>query len=105
MTATVDMFDATGSNFSHLPEGQAASYVTGSGGGPASPAQPAPGPRIMTIAQSPALGTDETLHPDFIDYENGAVTMADLVPAVKVEQAAFRAAARPGQRSEERRVG
>jgi peptidoglycan hydrolase-like protein with peptidoglycan-binding domain len=99
MTATVvDMFDATGSNFGHLPQGQVASYVTGSEGVPASAAQLASRPGIMTIAQSPVLSTDETVHPDFIDYENGAVTMADLVPAVKVEQAAFRAAARPGQR-------
>lgn len=98
MTATVDMFDATGSNFSHLPAGQAASYVTGSGGVPASAGQLASRPGIVTIAQSPLASADETPHPDFIDYENGAVTLADLGPVMKAGQAAYKAGARRGQR-------
>ena len=99
MTATVDMFDATGSNFSHLPAGQVASYVTGSGGVPASAAQLASRPGIVTIAQSPIASADESPHPDFIDYEYGAVTLADLGPVMKAEQAAYKAGARRGQRN------
>lgn len=93
----IPMYDATGANFGHLPAGQAASYVTGSGGVPASAAQLASRAGIMMIDQSPVI-TAADVRADFYDLEYGAVTIAEIAQLVKDGQAAYKAAARRGQR-------
>lgn len=96
---TTDLFDATGQNVGHLPAGaHVAGYVTGSGVVPWTASQFAAHPGAVRIAQSPILSVDESPNPDVADFEAMAVTLADLAPLIKAEQAAFRSAARPGQR-------
>jgi hypothetical protein len=94
---TVPGYDATGANIAHLPEGQAAGYVTGSAGIAWTAADWASHPGAVRIDQSPASTVwDATC--DVQDFEAGAVTLAELAPRVKVMLAAFHAGARPGQR-------
>jgi hypothetical protein len=96
-TATAPMYDATGANISHLPAGQAAGYVTGDDGVPWTAADWAEHPGAVRIDQSPVnTPADETA--DVADYENGAVTLADLPALVRAMQANFKAGTRPGQR-------
>ena len=95
----IDGADATGSNFTVLPEGLgiAGGYVTGSGGVPWSAEQWAAHPDAIRIDQSPVnTPLDETA--DILDYENGAATLADIAPWALAAKAAFAAVTRPGQR-------
>lgn len=95
--ATVPGFDCTGANIAHLPAGQAAGYVTGSGGVPWTAEDWAAHPQAVRIDQSPASTVwDATC--DAQDFENGAVTLAELAPRAKVMLAAYYAGVRPGQR-------
>lgn len=96
--ATVVGYDCTGSNITHLPQGQAAGYVTGSAGVPWTAADWEAHPGAVRIDQSPASTVwDATC--DVQDYESGAVTLAELAPRAKVMLAAYQAGVRPGQRS------
>ncbi len=89
--------DCTGSNIAHLPEGQAAGYVTGSAGVPWTAEDWAAHPRAVRIDQSPASTVwDATADAD--DLENGAVTLGELAARAKVRLAAWHAGVRPGQR-------
>ena len=89
---------ATGANIAHLPAGQAAGYVTGSGGVPWTAEDWAAHPGAVRIDQSPA-STVPDYAADVQDFEAGAVTLAELAPRVKVMLAAWHAGVRPGQRS------
>ncbi len=96
-TGVVLAYDATGGNYRQLPPGQHAGYVTGSGGIAWSEAMWAGDPGAVRIDQSPLIMLlDERA--DVIDFENGAATLADLVPWVRAAQQNFISNARPGQR-------
>ncbi len=98
-TATTDLYDATHANIGHLPtNSHVAGYVTGSGDVPWTTADWAAHPGAVRIAQSPILSVDESPRPDFIDFEAMAVTLAEVAPLIKAEQAAFTRGERPGQR-------
>lgn len=90
--------DATSVHVADLPHGiQHAGYVTGGPGIPWTVAQFDADPRAVRIDQSPAsTGWDATA--DIDDYENGAVTLAELAPRAKLRQAAFNQGTRHGQR-------
>jgi peptidoglycan hydrolase-like protein with peptidoglycan-binding domain len=90
-------FDATGSNYSHVPAGQRCGYSTGSGGVAWTPAMFAANPGCVVIDQSPVNTALDELA-DAVDFEGGAATLADLVPWVKAAEANFSRNARPGQR-------
>lgn len=94
---TVPIYDATGANASHLPAGQRAGYVTGSGGvaWPESLWQANPG--AVRIDQSPVASMWDTFA-DVQDYETGAVTLAEVPARMRAAHAAYHAGARPGQR-------
>lgn len=95
----IDGADATGSNFTALPEGLGvvAGYVTGSGGVPWSAEQWAAHPNAIRIDQSPVnTSADETA--DVLDFEQGAATLADIAPWALAARAAYARVARPGQR-------
>jgi hypothetical protein len=96
---TVPMHDATGANVGHLPAGQAAGYVTGTGDVPWSAAQLAAHPGVVRIAQSMNEAADKATRPDGIDYENGTFALADIPDLVREMQQDFKAGTRPGQRS------
>lgn len=96
-TATIQGYDATGANETHLPAGQVAGYTTGTGVVPWSEAQWIAHPGAVRIDQSPAITSLDILA-DFYDLENGAVTVAEIAQVVKDGQAAFMASTRPGQR-------
>ena len=98
MTAVIDVYDAIGTNVSHLPAGQpAAGYPTGFGDVPWSTAELAAHPGVVWIDQSPVNTTfDETC--DEIDYENSAATLADLPGWCFAAWRSYNAAIRPGQR-------
>jgi hypothetical protein len=96
--ATTPGFDATGENAAHLPTGQHAGYVTGSAGVAWTPAQWAADPGAVRIDQSPASTVFDATS-DALDFEAGAVTLAELAPRAKVMLAAYSAGVRPGQRS------
>lgn len=95
---SVPMFDAMGSNFAHLPAGQAAGYTTGTDGVPWTAAEWAAKPGAVRIDQTPSAGVWDALA-DVQDYENGAVTLAELPGRCRLMMAAYHAATRPGQRS------
>jgi hypothetical protein len=98
-TATVQGYDAIGDNVSHLPKGQqVAGYMTGSGFVPWSAAQWAAHPGAVRIDQAP-VNTPANETADVLDVENGAATLADIVPWAKAALANFRNGVRPGQRS------
>ena len=97
--AIIDGADATGSNFTSLPEGLGivAGYVTGSEGVAWSAEQWAAHPAAIRIDQSPVnTALDETA--DVLDYERGAATLDDIAPWSLAARAAWARAARPGQR-------
>jgi hypothetical protein len=101
--ATQPGYDVTGKFLAHVPnDGHIrALYITEANPGDgiaATPAQLVANPGCLRIGQSPVLAADEAGHPDYIDYETNAATIADLVPWHKEELAAWRAGARPGQR-------
>jgi len=96
-TQTVPGFDATHANIASLPAGQVAGYVTGTPDIVWTAADWADHPGAVRIDQSPA-DTVPDYAADVQDFEHGAVTLAELVPRVKVMLAAFHAGARPGQR-------
>lgn len=96
--ATIAGYDATGANVTHLPSGQHAGYVTGSGSVPWSAAQLGADPGVIRIDQSPVNTALDELA-DVLDVENGAATIADVVPWCRAALANFHAGARPGQRS------
>lgn len=97
MVSTVQGFDATHDNIGSLPKGQAAGYVTGSGGIMWTAGDWAAHPNAVRIDQSPVLsGTDETA--DVLDYENGAATISDIAPWAKAALVNYHNAVRPGQR-------
>ena len=95
--ATVLVYDATGSNFGHLPAGDAAGYVTGSEGIPWTAAQFAEKPGAIRIDQT-AAGGIWSADADVDDYENGAVQLNELAGRAKARMAAFSGSLRPGQR-------
>lgn len=92
------VYDVTGTDYGHQPSGALALYVTGSSGIPATPAQLAAHPEAVLIDQTPAGGKWDGLA-DVDDYENGAVTLAELAPRAKQRLANYHAGVRPGQRS------
>lgn len=96
--SSVAIFDAMGANFAHLPAGQAAGYTTGTAGVPWDAAQWAAKPGAVRIDQTPSATSWDALA-DVQDYENGAVTLAELPARCKSMMAAYHAAVRPGQRS------
>lgn len=90
-------YDATGSNYVHLPAGQRAGYSTGSGGVAWTSAMWAANPGSIRIDQSPVNTALDELA-DVIDFENGAATLADLASWVLAAQGNFHRNVRPGQR-------
>jgi hypothetical protein len=92
------MYDATHENISHLPAGQQAlGYVTGSATVQWTAADFAAHPGAVKLDQSPvSTKWDSTADGD--DYENSAVTLAELAPRAHERIAAFNAGTRPGQR-------
>lgn len=96
-TMTVAGADATHENISHLPPGQVAGYVTGSGGVPWTEDDFRQHPGAVRIDQTPA-STQWDATADVDDYEKGAVTLAELAPRARLRKAAFIAGIRPGQR-------
>lgn len=94
--ATQIVFDATGSNVSHLPPGTAAGYTTGSGGIPWSAAEWAAHPGAVRIDQD-AAASDPTA--DVLDVEAGAATVAECPGWAKRALADYHGARRAGQRS------
>lgn len=96
--ATVDGWDATHENLGHAPSvGQSAGYITGSATVQWTPTDGKAHPGFVQIDQSPTISSIAPLA-DFYDLENGAVTLAEIAQLVKMGQAAFKAATRPGQR-------
>jgi hypothetical protein len=96
--SVVQGYDATHSDISSLPRGQAAGYVTGMDGIMWTEEDWAAHPRAVRIDQSPVnTSLDETA--DVLDYENGAATISDIADWAKAAFANYHAAARPGQRS------
>jgi peptidoglycan hydrolase-like protein with peptidoglycan-binding domain len=96
--AVIPMHDAEGGNAARLPAGQVAGYITGSGSVPWTAAQLSARPGTVRIDQSPVI-TAADVTADFFDQENGAVTLTEIARLVKAGQAAYKAAARPGQRN------
>ncbi len=94
---TVLVHDATGANYSHLPEGAAAGYTTGSEGIAWTAAQFADKPGAVRIDQTPASGIWDS-EADVDDYEKGAVQLNELAGRAKARMAAFSGNLRPGQR-------
>lgn len=92
------VYDVTGANFGHQPQGPLALYVTGSGGVPATPAQLNSHPEAVLIDQTPASGQWDA-RADVDDFERGAVDIGELAPRAKARQQSFATAARPGQRT------
>jgi len=91
--------DATSGNLAAIPAGLVmALYVTGTGGVPATAAQLAAYPDALRIAQWPLLAADEAVHADILDVETNAATAAECAPWAVNAEAAWQAAARPGQR-------
>jgi peptidoglycan hydrolase-like protein with peptidoglycan-binding domain len=90
-------YDVTAGNYAHVPAGQRAGYVTGSGGVPWTPAMWAANPGAVRIDQSPVNTPLDELA-DVIDFENGAAVLSDLARWVLAAQANFARGARPGQR-------
>lgn len=96
--ATVDGWDATQSNLVHAPSvGQPGGYITGTPDIQWTTTSQKSHPGFVQIDQSPTLSSIAPLA-DFYDLENGAVTLAEIAQLVKMGQAAFHAATRPGQR-------
>lgn len=96
-TAWVDMYDATGANYGHLPAGQHAGYMTGLPPVPWSAAQIADSPDVVLIDQSPVnTYADETA--DVYDYEFRAGTLSGIPGWCAAAQYYFEAHQRPGQR-------
>lgn len=91
-------YDYTGADYPHAPAGPVvAGYVTGSGGVPWTQAMWDAHPDAVRIDQSPVnTPADETA--DALDFENGAATLATLVPWCRAALANFKAGTRPGQR-------
>lgn len=92
--------DCMGSNVATLPGGQAAGYLTGSGGIAWTQEQAnehaTPYPLIW-IDQSPTIDGIVT-HADVFDVENGAITVAELPEIIKQSRQDYTNATRPGQR-------
>jgi hypothetical protein len=94
--ATVQVFDATHDNVSHLPHGRAAGYSTGTGTHIRwTPADWAAHPGAVRIDQDPAA-SDPTA--DCLDVESGAASPGDAPGWAKRALASYAKAARPGQR-------
>ena len=94
--ATIQVFDATHDNISHLPAGQAAGYSTGSGTHIRwTAADWAAHPGAVRIDQDPAA-SDPTA--DVLDVETGAASPGDCPGWVRRALADYARAARPGQR-------
>lgn len=97
MITTELVHDATHENIGNLPSGLAAGYVTGSATVQWTATDFADHPHAIRIDQTPAASVwDATADAD--DFENGAVTLAELAPRAKARMASFAAGARPGQR-------
>lgn len=97
MVGIIAGYDCTGANLEHNPGGQAAGYVTGSGGVPWTAAQFAEHPYAVRIDQSPALtAIDETA--DVLDVERGAATNNEAAEWFRAAINNFFKGARPGQR-------
>jgi len=93
---TVQVFDATHDNISHLPHGRAAGYSTGAGSHIRwTPADWAAHPGAVRIDQDPAA-SDATA--DVLDVEAGAATPASAAGWAKRAAISYATAARPGQR-------
>jgi hypothetical protein len=92
-------YDAMHANVGKLPKGaQTAGYVTGSGEVMWTAADWAAHPDAVRIDQSP-LDTELDEMADVLDFENGAATLASLVPWAQAALRNYRSGARPGQRS------
>lgn len=93
-------FDAIGANLDAVaaahPGAQLATYTTGSGAIPASPAQLKAHPGILRICQDVGA-TDDTA--DYLDVENGAATLGDCPGWYSRANRNYLSATRPGQRS------
>ena len=93
-------YDAIGANLNAVaaahPSAQLATYTTGSGAIPATPAQLAAHPGILHICQDVGA-TDDTA--DYLDVENGAATFGDCPGWYVRTNRNYVAATRPGQRS------
>ena len=87
--------DCTHANISHLPPGQAAGYTTGSAAIRWTDGDWKAHPGAVRICQD--SGTDHSA--DVLDVERGAATNGDATVWVPKAEAAYGAAARPGQRS------
>jgi hypothetical protein len=95
--STVNGWDATGAELSQAPSsGQAAGYITGSGGVPWSPEQQREHPGFVQIDQTPALPANPTA--DMYDLEEGAITVGEVAGIIAAAQGSFKAVTRPGQR-------
>jgi hypothetical protein len=98
--ATRPGHDVTHLFLSHLPHDGLirALYLTGSPDIVATPQDIAANPGCLLIDQSPVnTALDETA--DYLDFENGAATLADLAPWTVAAWAAWHAVKRPGQRT------
>ena len=96
--ATVDGWDATHENLSSAPKtGQPGGYITGTASVQWTAADQKAHPGFVQIDQSPTISSIAPLA-DFYDLETGAVTIAEIAELVKMGQASFKAATRPGQR-------
>jgi len=94
------IYDMTGANLGSvtIPPGVGvALYTTGSAGVPASPAQIAAHPGAVLIDQAPVNTAADELA-DAADFENGALTLADLPGWYRGAKANYDTAKRPGQR-------
>ena len=95
---TVSGWDATHSGLPGAPKaGQAAGYITGSPDIVWTASDRVAHPGFVQIDQSPVI-TAVDVRADVFDVESGAVTVAEVAQVVRAGQAAFNAAARPGQR-------
>lgn len=90
--------DVTSANYDQAPAGVLKClYVTGSPDIVSTPAQRTANPDAVLIDQTPVQGVwDATADVD--DYENGAVSLAELPVRAKARMMAFRMNTRPGQR-------
>jgi hypothetical protein len=99
---TILGFDVTGDNITEAPAPdsglQAALYVTGDDGVPATSEDLERYPMALRIAQWPTASVDDAAIADYFDAESGAITLAMLPGLIQDAITAFKAGTRPGQR-------
>jgi hypothetical protein len=95
-------YDVTAENYGKQPVGETMLYVTGSASVVATPEMRAAHPDAVLIDQTPSNTSPDAVEwndtADVDDYENGAVTLAELAPRAHARIASFQLGKRNGQR-------